>query len=140
MNYSVSSLFGCALLVLFLSGCGGGSKAGTYPVTGVVTFKGEPLPNAAVTFFPVQGRPAAGMTNAQGEYFLSTFAAGDGAMSGTYSVTVAEPAVEMKEGDYSIPEPKPPRFPVKYTDPKQSELKFEVKPGEENKFAIDLKE
>ena len=89
MNYSVSSLFGCALLVLFLSGCGGGSKAGTYPVTGVVTFKGEPLPNAAVTFFPVQGRPAAGMTNAQGEYFLSTFAAGDGAMSGTYSVTVA---------------------------------------------------
>jgi hypothetical protein len=80
------------------------------------------------------------MTNAQGEYSLTTFKAGDGALPGTHRVVIGEPAVEMKEGDYSVPEPKPPRFPVKYTDPNQSGLEFEVKSGEENKFAIDLKE
>ena len=140
MKYPLSRIVGCALLALFLGGCGRSSNVKTYPVTGVVTFKGELLPNAVVSFFPAGGRPASGMTNAQGEFSLSTFKAGDGAMPGMHSVTVSEPAAEMKEGDYSVPEPKPPRFPVKYTDPRQSELKFEVKPGEENKFAIDLKE
>ena len=140
MKYSAYVVLGCALLPVLLSGCGGSSTPKTYPVTGVVTFKGAALPNAVVSFVPAGGRPGAGITNSQGEYSLSTFTGGDGALPGMHSVIVSEPAVEMKEGDYSVPEPKPPRFPVKYTDPRQSELKFEVKPGEENKFAIDLKE
>jgi hypothetical protein len=140
MKCLLSRIAGCALLALFFGGCGGSSATKTFPATGVVTFKGEPLPNAVVSFIPAGGRPAAGMTNAQGEFSLSTFKAGDGAMPGMHRVALGEPAVEMKEGDYSVPEPKPPRFPVKYTDPNQSGLEFEVKPGAENKFTIELKE
>ncbi|HVA51310.1 MAG TPA: carboxypeptidase regulatory-like domain-containing protein [Pirellulales bacterium] len=139
MQTSVWRTFACAVVSIALLGCGGKS-AGTYPVKGVVTFKGQPLADAVVSFYPAQGRPAAGMTNAQGEFWLSTFQSKDGALPGSYNVGITEPTDIPPEGDYSIPEPKPPRFPAKYTDPKQSELTAEVKPGSENNFTFDLKE
>ena len=140
MRYSVCVLLACTLAPLVFAGCGGSSTPKTYPVTGVVTFQGRPLPDAVVMFFAEGGRSATGATNAQGEFTLTTFVPGDGALSGPKKVALGEPAVEPKEGDYSVPEPKPPRFPVRYTDPNQSGLQFEVKPGEENKFTIELKE
>ena len=130
----------CFFLALFLGGCREKSLVKTLPVTGVVSFQGQPLPNAVVTFYPESGRPASGITNSQGEFSLSTFGAQDGAVIGMHKATVSEPAPEMKEGDYSLPEEKPPRFPAKYTDPRQSGLQFEVKPDAENKITIELKE
>lgn len=140
MRYSVCVLLGCALLSLMVNGCGGSNTPMTYPVTGVVTFQGRPLPDAVVMFFAEGGRSATGATNAQGEFTLTTFVPGDGALSGLKKVALGELAVEAKEGDLFLPKPKPPRFSVRYTDPNQSGLEFEVKPGAENKFAIDLKE
>ncbi|HUY90205.1 MAG TPA: carboxypeptidase-like regulatory domain-containing protein [Pirellulales bacterium] len=118
-----------------LGGCGARGKAKTYPLAGTVTFKGQPLANAVVTFFPASGRPTAGITNSAGEFTLPT-----GAAAGPYHVTVAEPSPEAKPDDYSLPPETPPRFPAKYTDPNRSGLDFEVKPDAENKFAIELKE
>jgi hypothetical protein len=135
MNRRVSLAVGCAWLALCVAGCGKNGKLKTYPVAGSVTSKGQPLSNAVVTFFPPSGRPAAGITNAQGEFTIPT-----GAVAGMHKVSVAEPAVEMKEGDYSLPEQTPLRFPANYTDPNRSGLQFEVKPEAENKFSIELKE
>lgn len=140
MHYLRPWILGCAALPLLLAGCKGNNNPATYPVTGVVKFKGQPLANVIVTFFPTDGRPAAGKTDGEGRFTLTTFQPGDGALPGNHKVTVAEPAPEMAEGDYSVPEAKPPAFPVTYTDQRQTDLTFEVKAGGENDFTIELKE
>lgn len=139
MQSWIWQLTACAIVPLAVVGCGRGG-AGTIPVKGVVTLKGQPLPDAVVSFYPTQGRPANGQTNAQGEFSLSTFQSSDGALPGNYTVGITEPVEMPPEGDYSIPEPKPPRFAVKYTDPKQSGFTAEVKAGAENNFEFDLTE
>ncbi|MFW6170145.1 MAG: hypothetical protein ACODAD_06620 [Planctomycetota bacterium] len=68
-------LFGLAMAVLLLSGCGDSTPVlDTEPVEGVVTLDGEPVPEATVMFSPVnegEGTAAAGMTDAEGEYRLT---------------------------------------------------------------------
>ena len=128
-------IFFCFVLAVSLGGCSKGGGVKTYPASGVLTFKGQPLAKAVVTFFPASGRPVAGMTDEKGEFTLLP-----GATAGPQMVAIGEPAVEMKEGDYSVPPEVPPRFPAKYTDPNQSGLQFEVQSSAENKFTIELKE
>ncbi len=135
MFYAVVRVIFYLVLAVSLGGCSKGGGVKTYPASGVVTFKGQPLAKAVVTFFPASGRPVAGMTDEKGEFTLLP-----GAVPGPQKVAIGEPAVEMKEGDYSVPPEAPPRFPARYTDPNQSGLKFEVQPSAENKFTIELKE
>jgi len=76
-------------LVIVL-GCGDQSGLPTrYPVSGKVTFKGEPVEKGTISFIPTQdsGRPATGeITN--GNYSLTTATPNDGALPGSYKVTV----------------------------------------------------
>lgn len=141
MLRSFYGLIACLLVCCLLAGCGGGTGVKTYPVKGTVKLKGQPLANAVVTFYPVQGRPAAGTTDEQGAFFLSTHQSQDGAPAGSYKVTVSEPAEEnlpMPNPDDPPPQPKPSRFPVRYTDQNESALTAEVKPGADNNFTFDL--
>lgn len=135
MCHSISRCLGSAWLALLIVGCGRNGSPKTYPVAGTVAFREQPVPKAVVTFIPQNGRPTAGITNDQGEFTLPA-----GAVAGMHKVTIAEPAVEMKEGDYSIPPPAELRFPAKYTDPNRSGLQFDVKPEADNKFQIELRE
>jgi hypothetical protein len=75
---------------LFL-GCAG-SSSGTVAVTGKVTKDGQPVSGAAVTFVPTapDGKPASGTTDDSGSYKLTTFVNGDGALPGSYKVTVTK--------------------------------------------------
>jgi hypothetical protein len=58
------------LLCLASFGCGGGGPE-LGQVTGQVTMDGEPLPNAVVTFSPVEGgRSSIGRSDASGKYEL----------------------------------------------------------------------
>lgn len=132
-------IVGCFCVALLAAGCGSGRSTKTHPVKGTVTYQGQPLPEVVVSFYPEQGRPAAGMTDAQGAFSLSTFDPKDGAPAGFYKVAINEPAPDRAEGDYSVPPEKPPRFPVKYTNPSESELVAEVKPSSDNDFKFDLK-
>jgi hypothetical protein len=74
------------LCLALLLGCG----QKTVPVKGVVTYNGKPLANAFVQFIPEDGggRDASGTTDANGAFQLSTFRPNDGALPGSYKVTV----------------------------------------------------
>jgi hypothetical protein len=74
------------LLLLALAGCGGG--AGVVPVSGTLTYKGQPVKNAYVDFTPENGRPSWGLTDDQGKFTLEYDAKNKGAVPGKHKVSV----------------------------------------------------
>jgi hypothetical protein len=128
----------CGLVAaVVLAGCG---ESQTVSVTGTVTIKGQPAENVEVTFLPKGGRPATGVTNAEGRFELSTFKPGDGAMPGDQTVTLGEyyppgKPPPMPRGN----EPLPSRFPARYSDTVNSPLKANVERGGKNDFQFDVK-
>jgi len=89
------------------------------PVKGRVTFDGKPVKEAAIAFAPLPagekdkepGKPAAGFTDADGYFELSTFRPLDGCLIGNHKVTV------------SLDDTNPAKCR------RSKELSFEVKPG-----------
>src|SRR4051794_35506157 len=72
-------------------GCGPDDGIGRrYPVSGTVTYKGQPVPLGTVTFTPesTEGRPAAGDIEADGSYTATTATTGDGMLPGKYKVSI----------------------------------------------------
>ena len=100
----VACLF-MAAVTLAMPGCGGGSLARPtpVPVKGTVIFRGNPLPNARVSFFAKGApMPAVGDTNEAGEFELSMYGKGDGALVGENKVTV----ISLSSGDGpTVPDP-----------------------------------
>ena len=89
--------FCLALAVLISSGCG--PRREGVEVNGEVTYNGQPLTNAAVTFFPVQGRPTTAPLDSTGQYALEL-------SPGDYQVTItvgANVPPGFKEGDVLPP-------------------------------------
>lgn len=84
----------CSLVifvVVLLAGCSGSDRPPLAKVSGVVTLDKAPVEGAAVMFMPVAGgRPAQGLTDAQGKFTLTTFDEGDGAIIGEHKVTVTK--------------------------------------------------
>ncbi len=132
-----------------IAGCGKQSGIRTAPVSGTITYKGQPVEGATVSFIPDGAeRPATAISTAGGKYELATLDL-DGAMPGKYTVLVrkAEVAaastepVSMEEALKlnSRPATAPKDLvPAKYGDPSRSPLKFEVKTGQKNVFDIQL--
>ena len=82
-----STLAGLSFLAL-LVGCNTGSLSGTVPASGKVTYKGNPVEGAIVTFLPEgEGRPATATTVTGGTFSLTTVDSA-GAMPGKYKVTI----------------------------------------------------
>ena len=79
------------LALVSLAGCGA-SNPPTFPVSGTVTLDGKPVEGAAVLFIPFDGtgQPASAMSDASGNYALTTFTANDGAMAGNYKIKVTK--------------------------------------------------
>lgn len=102
---------------LVLAGCWKTGRPPTYPVTGTVTWKGKPVEGAWVVFVPQEagGQAAAGITDAQGRYRLTTFVEGDGALEGEYRVKVTKydvrnPTQAEKQAYLSIEDEQKMRF------------------------------
>lgn len=128
--------------VLTAFGCGGENDAPeTVSVTGIVTYQGNPMPNLSVGFIPEKGMLASGITDADGRFDLTTSEAGDGAIVGSYKVSinfVPEQTPEMPGFPGSENAPKSP-IPTKYadistsgltatvdSDPAKNDFKFEL--------------
>ena len=82
---------------MLLSGCDGGGEIATARVTGTIkTESGEPLPSGIISFRPQQvnaegnsGKSAFGEIK-DGEFTLTTYRSGDGAVVGTHKVFLSE--------------------------------------------------
>lgn len=115
------------LALLFLAGCGDGAdRPDLGYVTGTVTLDGAPLEGVQVLFQPADGRPAGGLADADGHYVVEYIRGEKGTKVGPTTVTFA-----WLPGD-SRAKPIPARYMGK-----DSELKFDVKPGN-NTFDLEL--
>ena len=121
------------LSVGVLLGCGE-SLPETTPVTGTVTFAGKPLTSGDVTLHPqviaegLPRRPARGSLDAAGTFQLSTFRSGDGAVPGTYHVTIHSYANRTDKFDDSGTFTPQWGIPRRYGDPNTSGLTVEISP------------
>lgn len=159
-------LMGWLLIAPLMVGCGGGeslepkNRPKRTPVSGTVTLKGTAVEGATVTLHPVDvgnadvGKPtvvvhaAVGKTDAAGKFVLGTFSADDGAVPGSYNISVFKldtvmPVAQPAPGEPGYdPNPKPPAkpkqlLPEKYADPLKSKLSKDV--GTDPITDLDLK-
>ena len=151
--------FGLLIALSVIAGCGSKSDTPkTAKVNGVVTYNGNPVKGATVTFANDKSpRAGTGTTNDQGAFVISTFGIDDGAIIGTHVVTVTKQTVsahvaQMKPEDYAkmmqgtgsgagpvatLGAAKP-ELPVQYSNSGTSPLKFTVEEGKQNQFKIEL--
>ncbi len=119
----------CGMGLLAVGGCGGGGRPTLGRVHGRVTMDDKPLAKAGITFRPkAQGREAYAYTDANGEYNLNYAPDIPGAVAGENSVRITRQTSR---------DPRSETVPAKYN--KQTELRFEVKAGEDNVANFDLK-
>jgi hypothetical protein len=120
-------------LCLTAAGCKD-SELELTPVEGTVTLDGKPLAGAGVLFQPEGGgRPATGITDAEGKFTLTTLEQGDGAHVGMNQVSVTKeeivaPKRKLEEGEW---EAMKLATPAKYASPNTSGLTVNVQPGME---------
>jgi hypothetical protein len=134
------------LLAGLLTGCGSSRNpewADTVPVSGSVTYNGSPVEGASVTFRPdsSQDRGAVGVTDASGQFRLMTYEPNDGAIPGSFRVTIEKTVLEGAiETDDSLAPPAKTRdlLPVRYKNVDTSGLSAEVEEGEEKEFPFEL--
>lgn len=114
----------------------------TSPAAGVAKYQGKPLEYYQIQFIPEEGRPAAGITDENGNFTLGTNDVGDGAPSGSHRVAVTyvgpPPAPDFGVTNFD-PVP-PPKFkiPTKFNDPMKSGVVVEVPEDGKTDFLIEL--
>ncbi|MCA8992726.1 MAG: hypothetical protein KDA88_12125 [Planctomycetaceae bacterium] len=108
MRFCLLSLLSVSLCTLIGCGSAGEGAAQRVPVFkagGTVTFAGAPVTDAAVTFVPLDGQPAAvGRTDANGKFTLMTYEYGDGAAVGSFTVLVSKSVSAAPVTDEETPE------------------------------------
>ncbi|HVX11567.1 MAG TPA: carboxypeptidase-like regulatory domain-containing protein [Pirellulales bacterium] len=123
----------CSLLAVLAVGCSKGGDPNTVPVSGKVTYQGQSVEGAAVTFASTgAGRPVAALTTADGTYTLQVQPGSYVALVTKFEVAVINP--EQPATDL------PPKqlLPIRYGNPTDSPLKFEVGKGQPNAFDLTL--
>jgi hypothetical protein len=158
-------LIGLVLLVGIV-GCPatGPARPTTYEVTGTVMYNGAAVDGAVVSFSPKgEGHAATGTTDASGAFSLTTFESGDGAVPGSYAVTVyktegggiddsaipevseedpgaAYEAMEAMGAEGEAETEAKDLLPVKYKNPDTSGLDQEVTESGPNHFEFNLED
>jgi hypothetical protein len=150
----------CALILsLSLVGCGPSLPPGarpTHPVSVTVTYNGEAVDGATVTFLSQDGDPVAayGRTDARGVAQMKTYVEGDGAVLGPHKVLITKTKTtgggqdtgqSLEEydpaelsSDYTPPEVNY-LVPQRFGSPATSDLTAEVTSGI-NEFRFDLED
>lgn len=138
------------LLLTTLAGCGRSAPRleieKVVPVSGTLTFQGQPLEQYEVIFYPTDGRRAAvGLTDAEGRFQLGTNKHGDGAPPGTNTISVSFLSVTAEDLSNAGPADKVPRLrqpkikiPAKYANPETSGITQEVPGGGLPDLKLDL--
>jgi len=130
----VRMLLMIALLgTLACAGCGGSDQPPTAPVTGSVTYKGQPLAQGTIAFYPASGRPAYGKIENGEIVEVTTFTPNDGAPVGPNNV-----AIQAVEGLDDMYKPAKWLIPERYGNPQQSGLTADIKDSGTNEVTFAL--
>jgi hypothetical protein len=120
------------LAVLGVAGCGeSGPKI--VKVSGVATYKGDPVPSLLLNFQPEKGRPSWGVTDANGRFTLEYDAKNKGAVVSTHTVSATYRANTPDE-EMGVAKRHPAVRPIteKYSDSEKSPLKIDIKGPTDN--------
>jgi len=106
------------------------------PVTGKVTLDGKPIEGAMVSFHMIDdpgARPGAGLTNADGEFQVTTWKISDGGLVGKHRVTISKVMSPMSPGgdEYEL-------FPAEYVSVERTKLEVEVTKLGDNRFEFAI--
>jgi hypothetical protein len=119
--------------MLTLAGCSGEEHPATGKVTGVVRYKGTPLPGGTVTFIEAanmkKGQRSAAAIDLEGNFVMPT------APLGAVKVIVTGPT---PSSDPNKRKEKVLQIPAQYADTEKSDLTYTVVAGTQE-FNIDLK-
>jgi len=112
-----------------------------YPTTGQVTFKGRPISDVELSFFPEDEsfpdsvRPRA-KTKEDGSFVAWTHVQGDGLPVGSYKVTLIHNAVALSKGTIVA---KPNDLPGKYSMRDTTDIRVQINAGKNEISTIELK-
>jgi len=153
-----SSAAACVGLAALMSGCGDDSGLGKrYPVTGNVTYKGQPVPYGSINFIASDpaGHNASGKIKDGAITGVMTLTPDDGILPGKYKVTiVAVKDVDPSQVKNNVASPTGAmdqvstgkaakkiknELPAKYANPDSTDITVEAKSGS-NPLTIDLKD
>lgn len=129
---------------LGLPGVSCSSKPSLHPVQGRVTYRGQPLAGAVVSFHPegqsdLTVEPAVGLTKEDGAFTLTT-GQDTGAAAGSYIVTIiCSEVVKPTGGISTAPPDSRDRLNGVYANVGTSQIKIEIKPGPNDLAPFALK-
>lgn len=131
-NMNVIGAICGSVLLLGSLGCGG-SAEGVAPVSGRLTFNGEPLEGIEIEFTPLEEkvRPSIGVCDADGNYSLMFTRTEKGATIGRNRVSIVQPMDMNGVPDYSKI-----RVPPEFGE--ESELEYTVEGGGNSNVDFDL--
>lgn len=119
MTFRLADFQRALLLLLLLCAAGCDSRPKRVPVSGKVLIDGEPLKYGAVVFVPEGGRQSSGILDENGNFKLTCFEPGDGALIGKHQIQVlAGEAINNTTTKWYAPK--------KYSDRNASELVQEI--------------
>lgn len=133
------SAVGVLLAAVSAGGCGRGPSLAE--VTGMVTYRGNPVPNASIVLQPQEGPPALGTSGGQGQFSLAT-GGRPGAVPGPaiIAITAYDDVRTIPAGDLDpegLSEVRS-RIPEKYALVATSPLTIEVTSSGANHFNLEL--
>lgn len=146
----------CLSAMVVVAGCGDSrdpNRPRTVPVSVTVTYQGQPVSAATVTFHPAgsQARGATTLTDEEGHAEMWAFEPGDGVIPGDYRVTVSKVAIsslpdrdsvspeEYEKAERKLAKERPKHeLPVKYSQAKKSPLTISVSEDGDREFSLDL--
>ncbi|UUO09095.1 hypothetical protein M4951_12455 [Blastopirellula sp. J2-11] len=138
LRTTLASVFAILTIAVTICGCESAENPLT-AVHGKVTLDGQPITNGQITFHPIGGdsnRPAIGRINQNGEYVMSTYAAGDGVLSGEYLVLI-----DTSTDGPTIEDPKRREkwlAPKHYADANTSKLRISIPSDRQGEVTQDF--
>lgn len=132
--------------LLGVVGCSGGGDDGLLPVGGTIKLDGTAIANVTVVFIPqgnTAGHGGTGVTDAGGQYQLTSPHGKKGLPPGEYKVTVSRRL--NPDGSPPAPNEMPiesqarETLPPKYSDKDKTELNAKLAADDKKQFDFDLK-
>jgi len=120
------------LLAMAAGGCSAKSEFEMAQARGIVLVKGQPVAEIAVVLHPEKGPQSFGVTDAHGQFEMTTLTPGDGALVGEHKVTLVWTDPKATYKGPSGPSP----IPERYSLPATSQLTTVIIAGQKNELTF----